>query len=62
MEILAVTVPFQPFVERLVRRPFGERFADAQAAGRGVALTLLLVETADPALARIFFGEAPQRT
>ena len=60
VEILPVTIPFPAFVIGFVRSPFRERLADPQATGRGMTLAIVLVQPADPALARIVVGKAPQ--
>ncbi|MEE8156369.1 MAG: hypothetical protein V3T53_15550 [Phycisphaerales bacterium] len=53
MKVLAVTVPFEAFIDHVIRRSFGERLADPQAADRWVLPSRVLVEAADPAFADI---------
>ena len=47
--VLAVLVPFQTLIGRLVGLTFVQLFSDPQAPSGRVQLTLLLIQAADPA-------------
>ena len=53
VEVLAVALPFEAVLNRLVGAPLRQRLADAQPARGGMRLPRLLVEPADPAGAPI---------
>jgi hypothetical protein len=53
VEVLAVAIPFQPLVERLIGLSFGKRLADPEAAHGGVRFAFRRRESADPSGAAI---------
>jgi hypothetical protein len=53
VEVLAVPVPLQALVERLLRSALGQRLADAQAAAGRVPLGLVASKPTDPPGARV---------
>ena len=60
VEVLAVPVPLEPLVERLVGAALGQPLADAQTAARRVQLALALAQTAEPAAARVVGSVPPE--
>ena len=60
MEILTVPIPLQTLVDRFVDIAFLERFADPQTASRRVVPPPLIVESADPPVARVVIAILPQ--
>jgi hypothetical protein len=52
MIVLSVTVPFQTFIEGLLRSPFVQFLADPQSPYRGLRPTFLVVKAADPTRTR----------
>jgi hypothetical protein len=53
VEVLAIAIPLQAFVGRLVVAAFGERLADAKTSECRVRFGVGIPETADPTSARI---------
>ena len=53
VEVLAVAIPLEPLVDRLVGAALGQRLADPEPAARRVGFTVLLGEPADPSGAAI---------
>src|SRR5205823_3854363 len=61
VEVLAVPVPLELLVERLVRAALRQLLADPQTALRGMGRARLLAEPADPTAARIVGAMFPER-
>jgi hypothetical protein len=60
MKILAIPVPFQAFVNRIITVTFVELFADPQTPFRGMQSTLFLIQTADPSGSGVVFTMTPE--
>ena len=61
VEVLAVAVPLQAFIEGLIGTAFRKLFADAQPGSGWMRLALLVAEPTEPTVTRVTIPMSPQR-
>jgi hypothetical protein len=60
MEVLAIPIPFQPFIQRFIGVAFLKRFADPQAARCRMMAPSLFIKSADPSAAAVVLAISPE--